>query len=579
MLKLKKSFILPASILCIVIVLLQANLQAQAAEVTEINISKEDIEAAGGFTSALKRMIPSDYDGSLRITVAPGTYDISQTYSMLPSDSTLILTGVTLKRTKECNIFKFGGANHSTQNIKIIGGTLDGGGKTGTVIKVGDFKNFSMKGTAIQNVMDAHEMEVAGVNGMTLTNCSFKDQIIPIGTNTNRYEAIQLDILSANHISGYTSKSIQSKNIKIDGCTFENVPRGIGSHTAILNCPVDNISITECTFKNIGGAAIQALNWINCTFRKNKITDAARGISIYSVRNANGTGTYLPSVIAAEGNETTAIPDAYSANDNQNIVIRDNFITLNAKDDPYAKFAKTGISIIGFNINKFTAATSSGGGLPIGNYYMSGVDISNNQITTAGYGMYLSNARKCKVTSNSITGKGFRSSDPKKKQYDGIFVLDSCKNNTFAGNTIKAMPRNGIFCMDNSSSTSITNNKISSCGGYGIGLFNGSTVVAGINKNNISKCKNTGISLSTKCTAKEITNNKISNCTGIGINIYKKSKVSKNIADNTIKGVSSKYHGISISTSSSVKGKITKNTITGTYYKSIAVDPTSSAKY
>lgn len=586
--KRKMKMLFSSLALCMGLALCSELAPVQAAEITEASdyenvtrlyLSQEDIKSAGSFSRALKKLVNSGHSAPFEITVAPGTYEVSQICSIVPSNTTLILTDVTLKRTQACNIFKFGGGVHSTQNIKIIDGTLDGGGTSGTLIKVGDFENFTMEGTTLQNVYDAHEMEIAGVNGMKLSHCVFKDQIIPIGTDTNRYEAIQLDILTPSHISGYPSKCIPNKNITISDCTFENVPRGIGSHTAIHNCPAENITISNCTFQQIGGAAIQTLNWINCTFHQNTITDASRGISVYNVRNEKGTGTYLPSVIAENGNGTTSIPDSYERNPEQNIVITNNIITLNNKADPYAKFAKAGISIIGFDIRTAAPVTKDGGGLPIGNYDVSGVEINHNSIITAGYGMYLSNASNCIIDSNSITGKDFSSSDAKKKDYDGIFVLNACKNNCYTNNSIQSMPRNGIFCMDKSSSTSISKNQILSCGGYGIGLFNGSTATGGISNNLISKCKSTGIALSTKCTAKEITNNTIKNCTGTGISIYKKSKVTKQIANNTIKGGNKNYHGISVSTSSSVKGKILKNKITGKYYKQIAVDTTSSAKY
>lgn len=48
---------------------------------------------------------------------------------------------------------------------------------------------------------------------------------------------------------------------------------------------------------------------------------------MYYVKD-NGHGTYLPSVIAKEGNTTTAVSDAYQSNDKQNIRIENNQITL-----------------------------------------------------------------------------------------------------------------------------------------------------------------------------------------------------------------------------------------------------------
>lgn len=151
-------------------------------------------------------------------------------------------------------------------------------------------------------------MEIAGNNGITIQNCNFADQALSTSAKPYTYEAIQLDILLESHLSGYLSEDLPLKNVKITGCSFKNVPRGIGSHTAILNNPVDTIEISNNTFTSLKSLAIQAMNYINCTITGNTITDTPQGIMIYSVRES---GTFLASTAVKEGHIPSSTPVTY----------------------------------------------------------------------------------------------------------------------------------------------------------------------------------------------------------------------------------------------------------------------------
>ena len=151
------------------------------------------------------------------------------------------------------------------QNITIDGGIWNENGNSNTAIKICHTQNITLMNATLKNCSNSHLMEIAGNNGITIQNCNFADQALSTSAKPYTYEAIQLDILLESHLSGYLSEDLPLKNVKITGCSFKNVPRGIGSHTAILNNPVDTIEISNNTFTSLKSLAIQAMNYINCT--------------------------------------------------------------------------------------------------------------------------------------------------------------------------------------------------------------------------------------------------------------------------------------------------------------------------
>ena len=67
--------------------------------------------------------------------------------------------------------------------------------------------------------------------------------------------------------------------------------------------------------------------------------------------------------------------------------------------------------------------------IPKKDYYISGVKVRNNVITTAGHGIHMMDVQDSEATGNKITGKNYYAKDPRRKKYDGVFVdLGSKKN-------------------------------------------------------------------------------------------------------------------------------------------------------
>lgn len=563
--------------------LLGAQGAASAAEITVDVTAAKDFRTA--VQSALNEAASSATDGNpVTVKVPAGTYE-QDAYLYIGSNTTLDLTGVTIKRTAATNAIRVGKSEskedgvtgYAYRNIKIKGGTIDGGGIAQTVVKATHCKNFSLSDVTLTNTRDGHLMEVAGVDGLTLTGCTFSDQEVTASEKTKTYEAVQLDILCGQHMQGTRSEALATKQVKVKNCTFEDVPRGIGSHTAILNVPLDQIEISGCTFKNMKSCAIQSQNWINVSIHDNTITGGPRGIAVYFVRD-NGQGTYLPSVLAAEGNTQTDAKDAYIPNDKQNIKIYDNKITLADQLDPYASIARCAIVANGCEVDGTYASSDGSGGLPAGNYYISQVSIQNNQIVTYGNGIRIVDGRNCTVSGNTVTCKKASKASASDKNCYGIQARELCEAVAITKNKVSNATTNGIYVSENSKAKEIANNTVSGSGKYGIDVEKSTAdKIAG---NKITKTKVNGIYIYNKASVKTIsgntvkttgkygidvenakvmsmTKNKISGTKNNGIFIYQKSSCTT-ISKNSVTGAGN--HGISVNTKSKA-GTVTGNTI------------------
>ena len=160
-------------------------------------------------------------------------------------------------------------------------------------------------------------------------------------------------------------------------------------------------------------------------------------------------------------------------------------------------------------------------------YYISGVKVRNNVITTAGHGVHMMDVQDSEATGNKITGKNYYAKDPRRKKYDGVFVDLGSKRITTNSNIIKNMARSGVFTQNYSTSMIITNNQISGCKQHGVQMFN-------------------------KSTCGKLSRNVISNIKEHAVHI---TKSTANISGNTISGVP---YGVFVS--SDAKGKIYQNT-------------------
>lgn len=531
--------------------------EAVSANQTVINVTNDDISsygAAKAIQSALNEAKNNATKNNVyKVVVAKGSYVIGTSLKIY-SNTYLSLKDVTLIRDKssEINIIRTGTTDDANTgvtgytaytNITIDGGTLDGSATSNTMVKLAHASDVTVCNMKLSNVKDGHIMEVAGIDGFTVRNCDFYDQLL--SNSRIGYEAIQLDILCQAHFVGYRSEDLPMKNVLIEDCSFKNCPRGVGSHTAILNRPFDGVTIRNCDFLDMGSVAIQGMNWSNCNITGNTVDNSPRGIAVYSVMD-KGAGTYTSGAIAKEGNTVAHASDSYASPSKSNIIISDNILNkIGNVKDVYASYECLGIAAIGYNLEEVYKKQSDGsGGLPKGDYYVSGVNISRNIIDTRGHGVRLSDTKSTDVSSNIIT----------------------CSENTFSSARF-----HGIFLLGGNAD-SITDNEIANASVNGIYVYNGSNASL-ISGNAVSNAKNYGISID-NAKAGTISSNTVYKSASNGIHASNGAKVTGDITANSVSYAGN--HGISITAVSSA-GRIYSNYVYGSAAKNINVNPNSTA--
>ncbi|MCD8203252.1 MAG: right-handed parallel beta-helix repeat-containing protein [Prevotella sp.] len=577
----KKMVSLFVSIVALFTLFISGTLIASASSnTTTITVTADEINSTSAYTAIQSALSTAQSKASssspYTVMVEKGSYSLD--YSLrIYSYTTLDLTGVTLTQTatktgtvtttdeegntlsekaiveNNSNMLKVGDSDdqhtgYYYKNITVLGGTFDENGNGNTCLKIAHASNVTVQDCNFKNVTNGHFMEVAGTNGLTIENCTYKNQLLTVDTSVAdhdslTYEAIQLDILEENHFNGYACEDLPNKNITVDGCTFDTVPRGVGSHTAILNDPMDGLTITNNTFKNISSCAIHVIGCKNLTISNNTIKDGPRGIAVYSYQI---NGTFLPSTLASEGGVSTDVSSSYQTPSSSNIVIKNNSITVSGKDS-YATYEKGAIRVEGLTLS--SAKKTYGDKIPAGKYYLTGITISGNTIKTDAHGIRLVFAKKATINSNkniTYTGTNYGSSNSNK--YYGISLTENSSAVSINKNIVNPNSSSKMFYRDvyilNSSATEVSGNKFYTCSDNGISLE--------------------GATVST------ISSNTVNNATTNGIFVYSGSTV-KNLKSNTVRD-SGKY-GISIENSTTTT--IKSNTVARSAVNDIYVSKSS----
>lgn len=412
-----------------------------------------------------------------KVVIEPGSYTLPKRL-LIYSNTYLYMEGVTLTQPvgTSANMLKVGKgtdshAGYYYENITIDGGTSGGvwdeSGNSSTAIKIAHTKNFTMNNVTLQNTTDAHLMEIAGVDGFVVRNCTFKNQIL---VKTRYYEAIQFDYLVSDHFKGFAMQDLALQNILVDGCTFSNVPRAIGGHTSILNNYMNNVTITNNLFANCTSAALQLMSFMNCTISENTITNCPRGVILYSIRRS-GEGTYLSTTPTNESGILATTPTNYIAPPkDQNIVVTNNHIHLQGSDKHEASYENVAIFLGGFDYSSGEQVPSNGDILPAGDYYLSGATISDNTIVTTDCGILLQHTHNARITDNHISFIENRTN------CHGILLCTASLDNIVENNAIMNCPGNAISLENASSAGSISANTITAPATCGIYVSDSSSV-------------------------------------------------------------------------------------------------------
>ncbi|MDY4970204.1 MAG: right-handed parallel beta-helix repeat-containing protein [Lachnospiraceae bacterium] len=561
--------------------------------------------------------------GPITVKVPEGEYNLESNLHIY-SNTILDVRGVTLKCICTQKNMLMSGTNGSYKgyadynrskackgyggfrNITVLGGTWIGNeNSTSTLIRLAHAENVTLDGVTLQGGGCLHQSEVAAINGFYVKNCTFKN--LKDQNTSSRQEALQLDIPCSESVfkAVYMDGTVM-KNVEITGCTFSNVPRGVGTHTMVNGAYHENIRISGNTFRNVSQEAIVGLNYYNCEISGNTIENCGAGILFQYFKNSSAS-VYTTVFDGQTMYSGTIRHDAKTVIKNNSISIR-----YSSRCDE-----AQGIKVYGRKITG-TAVGTDHKVIPPADYYISGVTVQDNVITTAGHGIRLVDARDCVISGNKINGGNVSANDPNRNNYNGIFVekgpekgndhitieyntvskiscdgirvqigayADSVKKNYIsevggngicfrsksgcsgktAENTIIGCKKNAIKVDSYSKTGDITTNQIKTGSGgyaaeYGVYVYDHSSVNGSITKNSIEKTKKTPIFVSgSSSISRHIGSNRISSSGQYGIYVYDASTVKGNIEKNKI--AKTKGNGIYISGKSVVKGSIISNTI------------------
>ncbi|MBQ5430225.1 MAG: right-handed parallel beta-helix repeat-containing protein [Lachnospiraceae bacterium] len=452
------------------------------------------------------------------VRLKKGSYSVQKSIHLY-SGVTLDATGAVLKSTQaygnmvmsadaDINKSKKKGSGYKAfRDIGLVGGTWKSPAKNrATIMRMGHGKKLTVKKVTLDGGGGIHQLELASIDGITVKDCTFKN--LKFRSGENKQEALQFDVTCNTSVfPDYVMDATPTKNIKVEGCTFTNVPRGVGTHTLLLGNYFNHVTIRNNTFQKIREEAVIALNYHDFLIEGNRISDSGAGILVQAFK-------------AAPSSVWTTIQDGKKKFSGKIVhdaagVVRNNTVSIqkNSKADEVC-----GIKLYGMKL-KTSAKGGDGTSIKKGDYYLSGVTVEGNTIRTTAMGIHLMDAKKCVVRNNTMIGTG--TDKEKSKNPKGIFLANTSTDNKILGNTIEKFYSNGILLQDASSATDISGNTLS-------GIGSTSSVAA--------------IKLTVKGThAGEITDNRITKgkygfgCTGDAILVTGGAKA-HNIEKNKIEG-------------------------------------------
>ena len=479
-----------------------------------------------------------------------GTYTLGSEPLHIYSDTHLILdSAATIKRGSGSNIMikngwwneNAGGYNLS-KNITIEGGTWDGSGSSAqgdNNLYFGHASNITIKNTTLKNGYGEHIIELTGVKDSKVENVTF-DGFIGSRNGDNAYkEALQLDYTSEKTSSAFAPyDNTACANITVKGCTFNNYPSGVGSHSYTDGVKHVGINISNNIFKDISNVAIDAQNYTGAIVNGNTVSGTNdRFIAIgnstvaASDNKINGAGSYGYFV---ERDSVASISGGYVNNANDSAVFAQDGSALTVDSVAIAGSKNAGIFAKNSVLDAKNNSVSNSGGVGIYVQNPSGVtEIKNNAITSSGYaGVQLDAGNKATVvSSNTIKTSGTY----------GIVVFGA-SGSRIDSNTVNGYGEYGIYVRESgasvrSNNVDVSGNKVSG-GPSAIVLRN---TDAGTVKNNTANASNFGIYINANCSKTKVSGNTYTGVIGVYDTTASFYNNTKQNNDGTLKRVNGKW--------------------------------------
>lgn len=398
-----------------------------------------------------------------RIYFPKGEYHINTTLNIFSNTELYLDEKTTLVQDapKGQNIVKAGDFSqkhilyNGFRNIKIDGGKWDMQFNGSCAMRFGHCTNLSIRNVNITNILDAHHIEAAAVDTLSITDSTFTSSL---RKGSNSCEAIQLDILhDSKHFPGFEEfDDTPNKNVTISGCTFSNLHSGIGTRSAVVSKYFDNVVIENNKFENIQEKAISCFNYKNSKIINNTFTNVNSGICFEYLPN-NFFGAYSQRMYIANDKSIGKI------NSKSSTVISGNVMNIK-------QMAKSSYGIYAYG-TKVDASTAKANGIVAGDYTISDLSIDNNTInveenSSESRGIYITGVNKSEISSNTLNDYS--------SAKDGINGINICasQKNVIKNNNISGTFNNGISIFNKpfpgSKNLLITSNSISGVKSFGI---------------------------------------------------------------------------------------------------------------
>ena len=398
-----------------------------------------------------------------RIYFPKGEYHINTTLNIFSNTELYLDEKTTLVQDapKGQNIVKAGDFSqqhilyNGFRNIKIDGGKWDMQFNGSCAMRFGHCTNLSINNVNITNILDAHHIEAAAVDTLSITDSTFTSSL---RRGSNSCEAIQLDILhDSKHFPGFEEfDDTPNKNVTISGCTFSNLHSGIGTRSAVVSKYFDYVVIENYKFENIREKAISCFNYKNSKIINNTFTNVNSGICFEYLPN-NFFGAYSQRMYIANDKSIGKI------NSKSSTVISGNVMNIK-------QMAKSSYGIYAYGA-KIDASTAKANGVVAGDYTISDLSIDNNTInveenSSESRGIYITGVNKSEISSNTLTDYS--------SAKDGINGINICasQKNVIKNNNISGTFNNGISIFNKpfpgSKNLLITSNSISGVKSFGI---------------------------------------------------------------------------------------------------------------
>lgn len=401
-----------------------------------------------------------------RIYFPKGEYHINTTLNIfsntelyLDENTTLVQDGPKGKNIVTAGAFKQKHILYNGfRNIKIDGGKWDMQFNGSCAMRFGHCTNLSISNVHITNIKDAHHIEAAAVDTLSITDSTFTSSR---KGSKNTCEAIQLDILhDSEHFPGFEEfDDTPNKNVTISGCTFSNLYSGIGTRLAVVSKYFDNVVIENNKFENIQEKAIYCFNYKNSKIINNTFTNVNSGICFEYLPNNFFENDYLQKQRMYIANDKSI----GKINSKSSTVISGNVMNIK-------QMAKSSYGIYAYGA-KIDSNTAKKKGITAGDYTISDLSINNNTITveensSLSRGIRITGVNKSEISSNTLTD--YSSAENK---INGINICASQKN-VIKNNNISGTFNNGISIFNKpfpgSKNLLITSNSISGVKSYGI---------------------------------------------------------------------------------------------------------------